>query len=110
MSTMPLPDAPSAGAGTPARTSPRGTSIVVGVTAFLLQAVTLFATISLGLFWGMWLYFVAIGQTVLGFGVIGWLLFRRRLVLALLVPFICAASTLALLGLTNVFWPERLTP
>lgn len=111
MSRSTPPDASSAGSS-PTRTRQwrRGTLIAAGAGSVALHLVVLFLTVSLGLFWGMWTYFVAIGQTIAGFGVIGWLVWRRRPIAALIVPFACAAITLALLAITYVFWPERLVP
>lgn len=111
MPTSTAPDAPSTGSSpTHARSAGRGTLIAAGVGGFVVHLAVLFLTVSLGLFWGMWPYFVAVGQTILGFGVIGWLLWRRRPAAALIVPFASAAITLVLLAITNVFWPERLVP
>lgn len=111
MSKSTTPDAPAAGSSpTHAGSVGRGALIAAGVGAFVLYLVVLFLTVSLGLFWGMWTYFVAVGQTILGFGVIGRLLLRRRPVAALIVPFAAAAITLVLLAITFVFWPERLVP
>ena len=111
MSTPTTPEARSTG-DSPSRTRSvgRGTLIAAGVGAFVLHVLVLFFTVSLGLFWGVWTYFVAVGQTILGFGVIGWLLWRRRPIAVLIVPFASAAITLGLLAITSVIWPERLVP
>lgn len=112
MSTPSTPDAPSPGGLLPSRPGSvgRGALIAAGIGAFVLQLLVLLFTVSLGLFWGAWTYFAAVLLTILGFGVIAWLLSRRRAVAVVFVPFASAALTMGLLALTNIVAPERLVP
>lgn len=111
MSTPPRPDHAD-GTHSEPRSAPahRWPLVVGGIGAFLLQFLVFALTVSFGLFWGAWTYLAAVGQALAGFGVIAWLLSRRRLGRALLIPLASAGLTMALLALTNVLWPERLIP
>ncbi len=71
--------------------------IALGILAVLAQMVVAWFTVVLGLGWSGATYLVAVAQALLAFGVIAWLLVRRRR-LAALVPIASAALTVALLG------------
>lgn len=95
MTTVPpaedIPDAAAA----PRRGGPG--LVLLGVVAVLAQLVVAWFTLVLGLGWSGVPYLVAVAQALVAFGVIAWLLVRRRR-LAALVPIASAALTVALLG------------
>jgi len=75
----------------------RRTLVALGILAVLAQLVVAWFTVVLGLGWSGATYLVAVVQAFVAFGLIAWLLVRRRR-LAALVPIASAALTVALLG------------
>ncbi len=109
MSSQSHSDSPSAAGQPQGRPGSRGVRVAAAMGAVLLQIVVLYVTVAMGLFWGVWTYFVAVGQALAAFVAIV-LLSRRRPVAALLVPLTSAALTAAILCVTSLIWPELLSP
>lgn len=70
--------------------------LAVAALAFVAQGVVVLGTFVMGLGWGGPTYYAALLQVLLAFGVIGWLVSRRRRIAAL-VPLVSAGLTVLLL-------------
>lgn len=86
------------GEGRPPHERPAGGGnalVAVAVLVFLAQGVVALGTFVMGLGWGGPTYYAALLQVLAAFGLIGWLVSRRRRIAAL-VPLVSAALTVLL--------------